>query len=51
MKRRTIALWFYGCKFIAQWSPTCFDHSCGHFQGEEDKNTNVMKMYLYQSTV
>jgi phage-related holin len=36
IERPKKALWFYGCNFIAQWSPTCFGHSCGHLQGGED---------------
>jgi len=30
---------------------TCFGHSCGHLQGGENKNTNIIKMCLNQSTV
>ena len=51
IKRSTHALWFHGFNFIARWSPTCFDHSCGHFQGDDDKNTNIIKMCPVQSAV
>jgi hypothetical protein len=33
IKRPANALWFYGCNFIAKWSPTCFSHSCGLLNG------------------
>ena len=29
------------CNFAAQWSPTCFGHSCGHLQGGKNTNTNI----------
>ena len=51
VKRPSDALWFYGYNFIAQLSPTCFGHSCGHFQGGENKNANIIKMCLNHSTV
>jgi len=40
-KRPTNALCFHGCKFIAQWLPTCFEHSCDHLQGGENKSIYI----------
>ena len=37
--------------FIAQWSPACFDHSRGHLQGGDNKNTDIIKMCLKHCTV
>jgi hypothetical protein len=44
--RPTNALWFYGCNFIAWWSPTCFGHQRGHLQGGENRNTNTVERQL-----
>jgi len=44
MKTPTDALWFYGCNFIVLRSSTCFGHSCGHLQGAENKNTDIIKI-------
>jgi hypothetical protein len=38
------SLWFYGCTFIAVWSPTCFGHTYGDLQGGESKNTDIIKI-------
>jgi len=46
MKGQKNILWFYGCNFIAQWSPKCFGHSRGHLQGGENKNKKIIKMSL-----
>ena len=43
--------WFYACNFIAQWSPKCFGHSCGHLQGGENKNTNIIILCPNHSTI
>jgi hypothetical protein len=40
----TNSLWFYGCDFIVDWSPTYFGHSCGYVHGGEKGNTNINKM-------
>jgi len=39
------------CNFITQWPPTCFDYSCGHLHGGKKKNTNIIVMCQYHSTV
>jgi len=46
METPTGALWCYECNFIVLRSPTCFGHLCGHLQGAENKNTDVIKIYL-----
>ena len=42
-KRSTNVLWFYGCDFISQWSPSGFGHFCNHLQGGE--NTRWYSLY------
>jgi len=49
MKGQINALWFYGCNFIAQWSPIYFGHSRAHLQGGENKNTKIIKMGINHS--
>jgi hypothetical protein len=39
---QTNAISFYGCNCIALWSSIYCDHSSGHVQGSENKNTNVI---------
>ena len=42
---------FYECTFIAQRSPTCFGHACGHLQGGGNNNTNIIVMCLNHTKV
>ena len=35
IKRLANAFWCYGCNLIGQWSPTCFNHSCGLLHGND----------------
>jgi len=46
MKIPTDALWFYECNFTVLRSPICFGHSCGPLQDVENKNTDIIKIYL-----
>jgi len=36
---------------LTQWPPTCFRISCGHLQGGNSRNTNILTMFWGHSTV
>ena len=40
----------YRINFIAELPPKYIGHSCSHLQSSDNKNTNIIKMYLYHIT-